>query len=77
MILVRVIKELTANQQVKESQTEQIRWDYSCYFSLNVSIMSIVFSLKRFNFKWSRIIACYKEKLAWTGLTGFEWRPST
>ena len=51
MILVRVIKELTANQQVKESQTEQIRWDYSCYFSLNVSIMSIVFSLKRFNFK--------------------------
>ena len=28
MILVRVIKELTAIQQVKESQTEQIRWDY-------------------------------------------------
>ena len=48
MILVRVIKELTANQQVKESQTEQIRWDYSCYFSLNVSLMSIFFFFKAF-----------------------------
>ena len=27
MILVRVIKELTTIQQVKDSQTEQIRWD--------------------------------------------------
>lgn len=35
MILVRVIKELTTIQQVKDSQTEQIRWDDKNCFSPN------------------------------------------
>ena len=60
MILVRAIKDVTKIQQVKDSPTEQIRWDDNSYFSrlLNASIMSIN--------KKSHIIACYKLKLAWT-----------
>ena len=33
MILVRAIKEVTTIQQVKDSPTEQIRWDDNSYFS--------------------------------------------